>query len=87
MGALIQDLTFAGRLLWKDRSFTATVLLTLGLCIGGNVATFSVVYSVLLKPLPVPEADRILLIYNQYPGATGGGEDGFGANQSDRRCI
>ena len=80
MGALIQDLTFAGRLLWKDRSFTATVLLTLELCIGGNVAIFSVVYSVLLKPLPVPEADRILLIYNQYPGATGGGEDGFGAN-------
>ena len=80
MGALIQDLTFAGRLLWKDRIFTATVLLTLALCIGGNVAIFSVVYSVLLKPLSVPEADRILLIYNQYPGATGGGGDALGAN-------
>ena len=45
MGALNQDLTFTGRLLWKDRSFTAIVLLTLALCIGGNVAIFTVVYS------------------------------------------
>ena len=80
MSALLQDFTFALRLLWKDRSFTTTILLTLALCIGGNVAIFTVVYSVLLKPLPVPEADRILLIYNQYPAATGGGEDELGAN-------
>jgi predicted permease len=57
------------RLLLKDRSFTVTVLLTLALCIGANTAIFSVVRSVLLKPLPVPEADRLVLVYNSYPNA------------------
>ncbi len=78
MESLIRDVTFGARLLWKDKGFTATVLLTLALCIAGNVAIFSVVYSVLLKPLPVPEADRILRMYNAYPGATG--SDSRGAN-------
>lgn len=57
------------RLLLKDRSFTATVLLTLALCIGANTAIFSVVRSVLLKPLPVPDAHRLVLVYNSYPNA------------------
>ena len=72
---MLQDVRFAVRLLWKDRTFTATALMTLALCIGGNVAMFSVVNSVLLRPLPVPEADRILLIYSAYPAATGAGEE------------
>lgn len=57
------------RLLLKDRSFTVTVLLTLALCIGANTAIFSVVRSVLLKPLPVPDAQRLVLVYNSYPNA------------------
>jgi predicted permease len=57
------------RHLLKDRSFTITALLTLALCIGANTAIFSVVRSVLLKPLPVPEADRLVLVYNSYPNA------------------
>jgi hypothetical protein len=57
------------RLLLKDRSFTITALLTLALCIGANTAIFSVVRSVLLKPLPVPDADRLVLVYNSYPNA------------------
>jgi predicted permease len=72
MSPMLEDLKSATRLLWKDKSFTATVLLTLALCIGGNVAIFTVVYAVLLKPLPLPAADRILLMYNAYPAATGG---------------
>ena len=76
---MLQDVRFAARLLWKDRTFTATALTTLALCIGGNVAMFSVVQSVLLRPLPVPDADRILLIYSAYPAATGAGEDARGA--------
>ncbi|MDP6580366.1 MAG: ABC transporter permease [Vicinamibacterales bacterium] len=73
MDTLLRDLRFAARLLWKDKSYATTVLLTLALCIGGNVAIFSVVDSVLLTPLPVPEPDRILSVFNAYPGATGGG--------------
>ncbi len=57
------------RLLLKDRSFTITALLTLALCIGANTAIFSVVRSVLLKPLPVPDSDRLVLVYNSYPNA------------------
>src|SRR5260370_4510078 len=57
------------RLLWKDKAFTLTAALTLALCIGANTALFSVVDHVLLRPLPFPDADRIVLMANQYPGA------------------
>ena len=76
---MLHDVRFAARLLWKDRTFTATALLTLALCIGGNVAMFTVVNSVLLRPLPVVDADRILLIYSAYPAATGAGEETRGS--------
>jgi hypothetical protein len=55
--------------LWKDKAFTLTALLTLALCIGANTALFSVVHNVLLRPLPVPESDRIVQMGNAYPGA------------------
>src|SRR5476651_771954 len=69
---MFQDLRFAARLLLKDRSFTITAVLTLALCIGANAAIFSIVRSVILKPLPVPNSDRIMLVYNSYPNAGGG---------------
>lgn len=69
MDTLWSDLKFAVRLLWKDKAFALTALLTLGICIGANTAIFSVVYSVLLRPLPVPESDRIVIMYNAYPKA------------------
>ncbi|MEI6243427.1 MAG: ABC transporter permease, partial [Acidobacteriota bacterium] len=64
-----QDLRFATRLLLKDRSFTATALLTLAICIGANAAIFSIVRSVVMKPLPVPGAERIVMFLNNYPKA------------------
>ena len=63
------DVQFALRLLRKDKAFTLTTILTLALCIGANTALFSVVHNVLLKPLPVPDSDRIVLMANAYPGA------------------
>ena len=74
MERLLQDLKFAGRILWKDRGFAITALLTLGICIGANAAIFAIVNSVLLRPLPVPEAGQLVHMYNAYPaaGVTGG---------------
>lgn len=69
MATLLQDLRFGLRLLWRDRSFTITALLTLAVCIGANAAMFSVVRSVVLKPLPFPDSDRVVLLYNSYPNA------------------
>lgn len=69
MERLIQDLKFAGRVLWKDRGFAATALLTLGICIGANAAIFAVVNSVVLRPLPLPDSRGLVLVYNSYPNA------------------
>lgn len=69
MDWLKRDLSVALRRLTKDRAFSLTAALTLAICIGANTALFSVVYQVLLRPLPTPEADRILLMSNVYPRA------------------
>ncbi len=69
MDRLLQDLRFALRLLWKDRAFTVTTLATLALCVGANTAIFAVVNSVILKPLPFNESDRLVRLNNSYPGA------------------
>jgi len=66
---MISDIRVGLRLLWRDKAFTLTAALTLALCIGANTALFSVVHNVLLRPLPVPESDRIVLMGNAYPGA------------------
>ena len=69
MDRLLQDLRFAIRLLWKDRGFTVTTVATLALCVGANAAIFAIVHSVLLAPLPFPEPDRLVTVFNSYPGA------------------
>lgn len=66
---LPKDLKLANRVLWKERGFTLTAILTLSVCIAANAALFSIVNSVILTPLPVPDSDRIVLIYNSYPRA------------------
>ena len=69
MERILLDLRFAGRTLWKDRSFAVTALLTLGICIGANAAMFAIVNSVLLRPLGVPDSDQLVHMHNAYPGA------------------
>src|SRR4026208_676532 len=66
---MTSDLRVALRLLWRDNAFPIAAALTLALCIGANTALFSVVHNVLLRPLPVPESDRIVMMGNAYPGA------------------
>ena len=71
---MLQDMRFGLRLLWKDRGFAGTAILTLALCIGANAAIFAVVNSVLLQPLPVAQAGQLVHMFNAYPaaGVTGG---------------
>ena len=69
MDTLRQDLKFAFRMLVKDRGFAVTAIITLALCIGANSALFTIVQSVLLRPLPYPESNRIVITYDSFPGA------------------
>jgi len=81
----LYDLRQTLRRLVRERGFTATVLLTLALCIGANVTIFAVVDAVLVRSLPFPQADRLVTAVNAYPGA---GVERAGAslpNYYDRR--
>lgn len=81
MNTVLGDLRVGVRLLWRDKAFTLTAGLTLAVCIGANVALFSVIRGVLLKPLALPDADRVVVAGNIYPGA--GIHDPIGAAAPD----
>jgi len=66
---MLRDLRLALRANLRDKGFAATVVLTLMVCIAANALTFAVVNSVLLRPLPVPDAGDIVLMSNRYPKA------------------
>lgn len=69
MQSMLQSFRLAFRQFRKEKAFTFTVLVTLAVCVGANAAIFSVVDTVLLSPLPYPDAERLVVVYNSYPGA------------------
>ncbi len=62
-----QDFRFAWRMLIKNKAFTAVAVLALTLGIGATTAVFSVVYTVLLRPLPFPEPERLVMAWEVQP--------------------
>src|ERR1043166_3064102 len=66
---MITDLRYSFRQLRKAPGFSATALATIAICLGANLAIFAVINSILLRPLPFPNADRLVTIYNTYPKA------------------
>src|SRR5258708_8483009 len=63
---LIQDVKFGARMLRKDPGFTFAAIVTLALGIGATTAIFSVLNAVLLRPLPYPDAGRLVYVGQQY---------------------
>jgi len=67
MRTLLWDIRYAFRMMRKAPSFTAVVIITLALGIGANTAIFSVIRGVLLRPLPWPDADRLVRVWESNP--------------------
>src|SRR5262245_10922409 len=60
---LMQDLRYGARMLLKNPGFTLVAIITLSLGIGANTTIFSLINSLLLKPIPFPQADRLALVW------------------------
>ena len=71
LDSLARDVRYGLRMLHRNPMFTAVAVLTLAIGIGANTAVFSVVNSVLLKPLPYPKSDELVTLRQLAPGAAG----------------
>ena len=67
MESWIQDLKHATRVLLRRPGFSSVAVATLAVAIGANVAIFSVVHAVLLRPLPFPDPDRLVWVWEKSP--------------------
>ena len=67
----VNDVRYAFRMMRRSPGFTLTAVVTLALVIGANTAVFTLANALLLKPLPLPEADRLALVRLEFSGPTG----------------
>ena len=65
--SLLQDVRYGARILFRNPGFTVVAVLTLGLGIGANTAIFSVIYGVLMKPLPYTDGNQLVIVQQQAP--------------------
>ncbi len=63
----MSDLKFAWRALWKNRGFATVAILTLAIAVGGTSAIYSVLNAVVLRPLPYPDAEQLVIIRDAAP--------------------
>lgn len=77
MQTLLQDIRYAFRMLGKSPGFTTVAVITLALGIGADVAIFSYVDEMWLRPMPVPHADRVMRIFTSNPSSGGEIEHGL----------
>jgi putative ABC transport system permease protein len=93
LDALWQDVRYAVRVLWRNQGYSLPALLTLALGIGANIAIFSLVYGVLVRPLPYSNPEQIVRLSEVNVGATAAARDAvitnltFEAWRRDARAV